>query len=83
MPTWFSYVFTYSGKSSGLNGLIQAVVLVVEEPYLIAAIISVFLNAVLPEEGAEQSVSPTSVEDRNAWNQHTTVVDEVPDKSDA
>lgn len=50
VPDWFSYVFTYSGTNQGLAGLIQAIVLIVEEPYLISAFVAAFLNAVLPAD---------------------------------
>jgi NCS2 family nucleobase:cation symporter-2 len=52
---WFGYIFTYQGDNTGLKGLIQAITLIVQEPYLIAAVIGVFLNLVLPaeEEGEE------------------------------
>ncbi|PWN47245.1 putative purine permease [Violaceomyces palustris] len=53
VPTWFSYFFTYKGGNKGLKGLIQAVILIVEEPYLIASLISIVLNALLPHEKEE------------------------------
>lgn len=62
VPSWFDYFFTYSGTNQGLKGLIQAVVLVVEEPYLIAAIVGISLNAVLPEESAFDP-TPASIEE--------------------
>ncbi|PWN32655.1 putative purine permease [Meira miltonrushii] len=62
VPTWFDYFFTYSGNNQGLKGLIQAVVLVVEEPYLIAAIVGISLNAVLPEESGFVS-TPSNIEE--------------------
>lgn len=73
VPSWFSYVFTYSRNNKGLSSLIQAVVLVVEEPYLIAALIAIILNGCLPPEGEEQAVSASSEAERRAWNQHTIV----------
>lgn len=48
--SWFSYIFTYKGDNAGLKGLFQAIVLIVQEPYLIAAVVAVFLNLVLPKE---------------------------------
>ncbi|CAK9785486.1 nucleoside transporter [Cutaneotrichosporon oleaginosum] len=47
-PDWFSYIFTYKGENKALQGFLQALVLVVEEAYLIAALVGVFLNLVLP-----------------------------------
>lgn len=84
VPSWFSYVFTYEGSNKGLSGLIQAIVLIVEEPYLIAALVAVVLNATLADEYEEPEVhEPEEME----WNQPapmsgkaegpTTVVAEV------
>lgn len=50
---WFGYIFTYQGDNTGLRGLIQAVTLIVQEPYLIAALVGVLLNLTLPSEGDE------------------------------
>lgn len=68
-PDWFSYFFTYQGDNKGMAGLIEAIVLVVEEPYLIAGLVAVILNAALPME-KDEVVGPTSEEGRRAWNQH-------------
>ncbi|KAJ9473856.1 Purine permease [Pseudozyma hubeiensis] len=61
-PSWFSYFFTYKGSNAGLRGLIQAIVLIVEEPYLISSVMAIFLNAVLPAE-MEEEAHETIVED--------------------
>jgi xanthine/uracil permease len=55
VPTWFNYIFTYEGDNAGLKGLIEAVILIVEEPYLISALLAVFLNATLPAEFEEET----------------------------
>lgn len=57
VPTWFNYFFTYKGNNQGLKGLIQAIILIVEEPYLIAALIGIILNALLPHETEEKQDS--------------------------
>lgn len=51
---WFAYIFTYEGDNTGLKGLIQATTLIVQEPYLIAAVLGVFLNVVLPSDESEE-----------------------------
>ena len=53
MPTWFNYIFTYKGDNAGKRGLIEAVILIVEEPYLISALLAVFLNATLSDDNEE------------------------------
>ncbi|WVR06177.1 hypothetical protein IAU60_003207 [Kwoniella sp. DSM 27419] len=68
VPQWFSYIFTYKGDSAGKKGLIQAIVLIVEEPYLISAMVMCLLNVVLPDEIPEQGSSST-VEEKKEWNE--------------
>ncbi|WVW84414.1 hypothetical protein I302_106448 [Kwoniella bestiolae CBS 10118] len=68
VPSWFSYLFTYKGTSAGKKGLIQAVVLVVEEPYLISALVMCVLNITLPDEEPEAGSSST-IEEKKEWNE--------------
>ncbi|KAJ1033839.1 hypothetical protein NDA16_000047 [Ustilago loliicola] len=59
VPSWFSYFFTYKGSNPGLKGLIQAIVLIVEEPYLISSLLAILLNAILPAEVDEDETTTT------------------------
>lgn len=61
VPNWFSFFFTYKGNNEGLNGLIQAIVLIVEEPYIISSLLAILLNAVLPAEKNDET--PGSAEE--------------------
>lgn len=57
-PTWFSKVLDYSGSNVSLEGFEQGINLIVETPFIIAAVVGVFLNLVLPdEEGRKDSGS--------------------------
>lgn len=47
-PTWFDQVLTYNGKNAQLQGFEQGINLLVETPYVIGAVVAVFLNAVMP-----------------------------------
>ncbi|POS76540.1 purine permease [Diaporthe helianthi] len=49
-PTWFSQVLAYSGPNVRLSGFLQGVNLIVETPFIIAAVIGVFLNLLLPQK---------------------------------
>lgn len=62
-PHWFNYIFTYNGPNTSLRGFLDAIILIVEEPYLISSIIGVFLNLVLPAELDENTPThaPTHV----------------------
>jgi xanthine/uracil permease len=49
-PTWFSQILAYSGPNVNLMGLEQGLNLIVETPFVIAAVVGVFLNSVLPRD---------------------------------
>ncbi|KAK8858399.1 hypothetical protein IAR55_002626 [Kwoniella newhampshirensis] len=74
VPNWFSYLFTYTGTNSGKRGLIQAVVLVVEEPYLISALVMIVLNLTLADEPEDEGTSSTE-EERKEWNEPGSFAD--------
>jgi uracil-xanthine permease len=74
VPNWFSYIFRISDTtSSGVKGLVQAIVLIVEEPYLIAGLLAVVLNATLQDEPEEEMVQ--DAEGRASWNEPGSLVD--------
>ncbi|KAM0747519.1 Xanthine/uracil permease [Meredithblackwellia eburnea MCA 4105] len=66
VPDWFSNFFTYSGSNGSLTGFLNALTLIVEEPYLICLVIAVPLNLIMPYEaddveGVEEApVLPTA-----------------------
>lgn len=70
VPDWFSYIFTYKGDNKGISGLIQAVELIVEEPYLVSAILGSFLNAVIPDEMPTADITTTA--DASTTESHST-----------
>ncbi|KAK4942610.1 hypothetical protein LTR10_017739 [Elasticomyces elasticus] len=49
-PTWFDQVLDYSGNNVHLQGFEQGINLIVETPFIIAALVGVFLNLVLPND---------------------------------
>jgi NCS2 family nucleobase:cation symporter-2 len=58
VPTWFSYVFTYTGDNKAKAGFFDAIVLVLETGFAVTAFIAVALNLMLPEEDeAEETES--------------------------
>lgn len=55
-PKWFSKILDYSGPNVNLQGFEQGLNLIVETPFIIAAVIGVVLNLVIPEEkGAKKN----------------------------
>jgi len=52
-PSWFSHILGYSGPNIHLQGFEHGLNLIVEAPFIVAAVIVVFLNLVLPREGSE------------------------------
>lgn len=49
VPTYASYMFTYNGSKKGLRGFYDAIVIVIESPYCISALVSSFLHLVMPD----------------------------------
>ncbi|KAJ8071827.1 hypothetical protein OCU04_002140 [Sclerotinia nivalis] len=56
VPTWFSYVFTYSGDNRAKAGFFDAIVLVLETGFAVAAFVAVLLNLGLPEESEDEEI---------------------------
>ncbi|KAH7071625.1 purine permease [Paraphoma chrysanthemicola] len=52
-PDWFASILNYSGSNQRLVGLEQGINLAVETPFVIAGIVGVVLNAVLPRDKGE------------------------------
>jgi NCS2 family nucleobase:cation symporter-2 len=71
VPEWFNYVFTYTGDNAGKKGLIQAIILIIEEPYLISALVAVVLNATLADEIEDEHEEKGEGAD---WNNPGTLV---------
>jgi xanthine/uracil permease len=49
-PKWFSQILDYSGSNVHLQGFEQGINLIVETPFIVAAVIGVFLNLALPSD---------------------------------
>ncbi len=54
VPTWFSFVFTYTGGGAK-GGLLSAVEVVMETGFVVTAFLSVILNLAIPEEKVDES----------------------------
>jgi xanthine/uracil permease len=72
VPTWFAFVFTYSGPNRALLGFYNAIVLVMETGFAIVAFSTLALNLILPEE----------VEDEEAVDITANEVDEAGDREE-
>lgn len=73
VPEWFAYVFTYEGDNRALQGFFNAIVLVMETGFAVAAFLSLFLNLILPEEIEDEETpeltanNADEAEDRDEW----------------
>jgi NCS2 family nucleobase:cation symporter-2 len=56
VPTWFSYVFTYSGDNHALSGFLDAIVLVMETGFAVNALVAIILNLLLPQEDEAEEI---------------------------
>lgn len=53
-PKWFAQILDYSGSNVRLQGFEQGINLVVETPFIIAAVVGVIMNLILPYEGSNK-----------------------------
>ncbi|KAK4544040.1 hypothetical protein LTR36_004538 [Oleoguttula mirabilis] len=74
VPTWFSYVFTYTGPNNALLGFFNAIELVMETGFAVTAFLSVILNLILPEEIEDEETPELTAnevdeqDDREEWD---------------
>jgi xanthine/uracil permease len=54
-PSWFSQILDYSGSNVRLQGFEQGINLMVETPFIIAAVVGVFMNLVVPYDGNKKT----------------------------
>lgn len=64
-PSWFNRILNYSGPNVRLQGLEQGINLIVETPFIISAVIGVFLNMVIPTERNKTRSISSGEEGRN------------------
>ncbi|KAJ5151322.1 uncharacterized protein N7482_010574 [Penicillium canariense] len=53
-PRWFAKILAYEGSNVRLQGFEQGINLMVETPFIIAAVVGVVLNFVLPYDGSKK-----------------------------
>ncbi|KAH9842057.1 Purine permease [Teratosphaeria destructans] len=74
VPSWFSYVFTYTGNNHSLAGFYNAIVLVMEQSFAVTAFLALILNLILPEEMEDEDPPELTAheaddqDDRDEWN---------------
>ncbi|KAI9037393.1 nucleobase:cation symporter-2 family protein [Aspergillus affinis] len=71
LPEWFQYFFTYSGDNHALQGLLNAVILVMTNGFAVTAVLGLILNLLIPEDPEEEAAVMDSSGD----------VPEVPEES--
>ncbi|KAL4914103.1 permease family-domain-containing protein [Aspergillus aurantiobrunneus] len=54
VPDWFSYVFTYQGDNHALEGLLQAVELVMANGFAVTGFLGLILNLLLPDDPEDE-----------------------------
>jgi uracil-xanthine permease len=63
VPTWFSYVFTYSGPNRALLGFYNAIILIMETGFALVAFVNVVLNLILSEEIEDEETPELTAND--------------------
>ncbi|PWN53211.1 Xanthine/uracil permease [Violaceomyces palustris] len=77
VPSWSSFLFTYSGDNKGLTGFLQSIQIVISTPFLISAIAGIVANLILPRDAEDRNQTP-SIDDEEAA---ASTVDEKRDFS--
>jgi NCS2 family nucleobase:cation symporter-2 len=60
VPTWFSYVFTYTGGNTGKKGFFNAIELVMQTGFAVTAFLALILNLILKEDIEVEAVTVTA-----------------------
>ncbi|KAI9761085.1 MAG: hypothetical protein M4579_001237 [Chaenotheca gracillima] len=60
VPTWFTYVFTYTGPNKAKLGFYNAITLVMQTGFAVTALLAIILNLLLDEEIEEEEVASLS-----------------------
>jgi len=65
VPTWFTYVFSYTGNNKQLLGFLDAIELVMETGFAVTAMVAVILNLSLPYDIEEdvEAITETDAHD--------------------
>lgn len=75
VPTWFSYVFTYSGTNKSLLGFFDAIVLVMETGFAVTGFIGLILNLFLPQVSDEvEEINEVVLETVGSADEHALQV---------
>ncbi|KAJ5577510.1 uncharacterized protein N7459_006474 [Penicillium hispanicum] len=73
VPSWWSYFFSYSGDNHALEGLLNAVDLVMTNGFAVCALVGVILNLILPDEPDEPPALWDSTESSDEPVEQATV----------
>ncbi|KAH7322229.1 Xanthine/uracil permease [Rhizoctonia solani] len=68
VPEWYAHLFDGVEANSGLQGLFDSITIVLSTPFLIAGVVAVILNLIIPPE--EESLSSIVEHDADAEAQH-------------
>lgn len=73
VPTWFTYVFTYTGDNKAKQGFFNAIELVMETGFAVTGFSAMILNTILSEEFEDETQGMTAndadaVDDREEWD---------------
>lgn len=81
VPTWFSYVFTYTGDNHALLGFFNAIQLVMETGFALTAFLALILNLLLPEELEDDPEVPELTADQHEVEKDHQEWDRIRGKS--
>ncbi|KFY48965.1 hypothetical protein V495_00867 [Pseudogymnoascus sp. VKM F-4514 (FW-929)] len=77
VPNWFSNVFSYAGDNTALLGLLDAITLIMQTGFAVAAAVCMALNLTLPDEVDDDVDTTEHISSDSSCKQQGVVIDEV------
>ncbi|SCU98199.1 LADA_0H11276g1_1 [Lachancea dasiensis] len=65
VPDWFDTFFHYSGDNQSLQGLLNAIILIMESGFAVAGIVAMILNLIIPQQLDEDLMDEIEIQQDN------------------
>ncbi|KAJ1304187.1 hypothetical protein OPQ81_008587 [Rhizoctonia solani] len=77
VPEWYTHLFDGVEANSGLQGLFDSITIVLSTPFLIAGVVAVILNLIIPPEQEASNIVEHDVDSEAQHDQELSSIDET------
>ncbi|KAJ1299945.1 hypothetical protein OPQ81_002613 [Rhizoctonia solani] len=77
VPEWYTHLFDGVEANSGLQGLFDSITIVLSTPFLIAGVVAVILNLIIPPEQEASNIVEHDVDSEAQHDQESSSIDET------